>query len=59
MKSVSQLTEHLSDAQKLLKDSGGQIALRRLNRREFEATVKDLMGIRIRARKYRRLWGTF
>ena len=48
-KVVGDLTESLQAAQKMLRDSGGEIALRRLNRREYEATVKALLGIRIRA----------
>ena len=44
---IGELTRALDAAQKAFKDSGGQIALRRLNRREYEATIKDLMGIRI------------
>ena len=46
---VGDLTESLQAAQKMLRDSGGEIALRRLNRREYEATVKELLGIRILA----------
>ena len=46
---VGDLTESLQAAQKMLRDSGGEIALRRLNRREYEATVKELLGIRIMA----------
>ena len=48
-KAVGDLTEALQAAQKTLKDSGGEIALRRINRREYEATVKELLGIRIMA----------
>lgn len=48
-KVVGDLTESLQSAQQLLRDSGGEIALRRLNRREYEATVKELLGIRIMA----------
>ncbi|MGB0292195.1 MAG: DUF1592 domain-containing protein [Luteolibacter sp.] len=44
---VGDLTESLQKAQIMLRDSGGEIALRRLNRREYEATVKELLGIRI------------
>jgi hypothetical protein len=44
---VGDLTESLQEAHTMLKDSGGDIALRRLNRREYEATIKELMGIRI------------
>ena len=48
---VGDLTEALQAAQKLLKDSGGEIALRRLNQREYTATIKNLMGIRLRPDK--------
>ena len=48
---VGDLTEALQAAQKMLKDSGGEIALRRINRREYEATVKELLGIRIMAER--------
>ena len=50
-KVVGDLTEALQSAQAMLKDSGGQIALRRINRREYEATVKELLGIRIMAER--------
>ena len=46
---VGDLTEVLHSAQKMLRDTGGEIALRRLNCREYEATVKELLGIRIMA----------
>ena len=46
---VGDLTESLQAAQGVLRDSGGEIALRRINRREYEATVKELLGIRIMA----------
>ena len=42
---VGDLTESLQSAQKLLRDSGGEIALRRLNQREYAATIKSLMGV--------------
>ena len=35
----------------MLKDSGGQIALRRINRREYQSTIKELLGIRILAER--------
>jgi len=35
----------------MLRDSGGAIALRRLNRREYESTIKELLGIRILAER--------
>lgn len=50
-KAVGDLTESLQAAQKMLRDSGGEIALRRINRREYEATVKELLGIRIMAER--------
>ncbi len=48
---VGDLTESLQAAQDMLRDSGGAIALRRLNRREYEASVKELLGIRIMAER--------
>ena len=50
-KVVGDLTESLQSAQQMLRDSGGEIALRRLNRREYMTTIKDLMGIRISGEK--------
>ena len=50
-KVVGDLTESLRSAQQMLRDSGGEIALRRLNRREYMTTIKDLMGIRISGEK--------
>ncbi len=46
-KVVGDLTESLQSAQRMLQDSGGEIALRRLNQRDYVATIKDLMGIRL------------
>jgi hypothetical protein len=43
---IGSLTEALFAAQDMLKDSGGVIVPRRLNRREYVATIKDLVGIR-------------
>ena len=43
---IGTLTNVLFKAEEKLKDSGGKIALRRLNRREYQATIKDLMGIK-------------
>lgn len=48
---VGDLTESLQSAQAMLKDSGGEIALRRINRREYESTIKELLGIRILAER--------
>ena len=50
-KVVGDLTESLQSAQAMLKDSGGQIALRRMNRREYQSTIKELLGIRILAER--------
>jgi len=46
-KVVGDLTESLQAAQKLLRDSGDAIVVRRLNQREYVATIKSLMGIRL------------
>jgi hypothetical protein len=48
---VGDLTESLQAAQKMLRDSGGTIAIRRLNRREYEGTIKDLMGLQLNGEK--------
>ena len=48
---VGDLTETLQAAQKLFEDSEGAIALRRLNQREYAATIKELMGVRLRPDK--------
>jgi hypothetical protein len=48
---VGDLTESLQSAQTMLKDSGGQIALRRINRREYQSTIQALLGIRILAER--------
>ena len=50
-KVVGDLTESLQSAQLMLKDSGGEITLRRINRREYESTIKELLGIRILAER--------
>ena len=42
---IGTLTNVLFKAEEKLKDSGGKIVLRHLNRREYQATIKDLMGI--------------
>ncbi|MEQ1860943.1 MAG: DUF1592 domain-containing protein [Chthoniobacteraceae bacterium] len=50
-------TEFLDDlagtlviARKVLGDAGGQIAMRRLNRREYKNTIRDLLGVEIDVR---------
>ncbi|MDP6354942.1 MAG: DUF1592 domain-containing protein [Planctomycetota bacterium] len=50
-KAVGDLTVSLQSAQKMLRDSGGAIVVRRLNRREYQATIKELMGVRINGEK--------
>ena len=50
-KVVGDLTESLQSAQAMLKDSGGEIVLRRMNRREYQSTIKELLGIRILAER--------
>ena len=46
-KAIAGLTDALFAAQKTLKDSGGKIAVRRLNKREYAGTIKQLMGINL------------
>ncbi|MFT5130795.1 MAG: hypothetical protein ACI8W8_004426, partial [Rhodothermales bacterium] len=46
---IGEFTNTLFAAQELLQDSGGAIVVRRLNRREYAATIMDLMGIRLDA----------
>ena len=48
---VGDLTESLQSAQKMLRDSGGTIVVRRINRREYQATIKELMGVRLNGEK--------
>ncbi|MEM7396446.1 MAG: DUF1587 domain-containing protein, partial [Verrucomicrobiota bacterium] len=43
---LSDLSELMVTARKLLSDSGGEIVLRRLNRREYANTLEDLLGVR-------------
>ncbi len=44
---LEQLTTGIASARKRLTDSGGEIVIRRLNRREYANTVNDLFGIEI------------
>lgn len=46
---LADLSEQLVLARKILSDSGGVIAMRRLNRREYENTIEDLLGVTINA----------
>lgn len=43
-KALDALTSTLLTARKRLTDHGGEITLRRLNRREYSATIRDLFG---------------
>ena len=43
--SLEKLTGNLVEARKRLTDSGGHIVLRRLNRREYDRTIKALFGV--------------
>ncbi|MGV3659268.1 MAG: DUF1592 domain-containing protein [Prosthecobacter sp.] len=44
------LSNTLVTARKVLGDQGGQIAMRRLNRREYKNTIRDLLGVEIDVR---------
>ncbi len=44
---LEDLSQQLVEARALLSDTGGEITMRRLNRREYENTIYDLLGIRI------------
>lgn len=46
---LDDLSGQLVTARKLLSDTGGEITMRRLNRREYENTIKDLLGVSIDA----------
>lgn len=43
------LSDTMVAARDLLSDSGGEITMRRLNRREYENTLRDLLGVHIEA----------
>jgi hypothetical protein len=45
------LSGTLVTARDQLADSGGEIAMRRLNRREYQNTIRDLLGVGINARE--------
>ncbi len=47
---LADLSRELVEARELLSDTGGVITMRRLNRREYENTVEDLLGVRIEAK---------
>lgn len=46
---LADLSEQLVLARKILSDSGGVVTMRRLNRREYENTIEDLLGVAINA----------
>ncbi len=46
---LDDLSHQMVVAREVLSDSGGVITMRRLNRREYENTVKDLLGVEIDA----------
>jgi len=44
---LDDLATAMVTARKLLADQGGRIAMRRLNRREYQNTIRDLLGVEI------------
>jgi hypothetical protein len=48
---LDDLSRTLVTARGLLSDSGGNIAMRRLNRREYKNTIRDLLGVDINVRE--------
>lgn len=44
---LDDLSNRMVDARKLLSDQGGAITMRRLNRREYKNTLRDLLGVQI------------
>lgn len=50
-KVLDSLTGTLITARKRLTDHGGEIAMRRLNRREYASTIRDLFGFQIAVEK--------
>ncbi len=47
---LEDLSSQLVTARKVLSDTGGQITMRRLNRREYENTIRDLLGVEVDAK---------
>lgn len=47
---LDELSAQLVTARKLLSDTGGEITMRRLNRREYENTLRELLGVEINAK---------
>jgi tRNA(Arg) A34 adenosine deaminase TadA len=48
---LDDLSRMLVTARAVLSDSGGKIAMRRLNRREYKNTIRDLLGVDINVRR--------
>jgi hypothetical protein len=46
---LADLSEQMVVAREALSDTGGVITMRRLNRREYENTIHDLLGVRVNA----------
>ncbi|MCH2209310.1 MAG: DUF1592 domain-containing protein [Lentisphaerales bacterium] len=44
---IGNLTESLEEARKVLVDSGGEIAIRHMNNREYKNVIQDLLGVDI------------
>jgi len=44
---LEELSEKMVTARKILSDSGGRAVMRRLNRREYRNTIRDLLGVTI------------
>ena len=44
---LDELSHHLATARKVLSDSGGKITMRRLNRREYQNTMRELLGVEV------------
>ena len=44
---VANLSVTLMDARKLLADTDGKVTMRRLNRREYQNTIKELLGVTV------------
>lgn len=44
---LEMLSDKLVEARSMLSDAGGKTLMRRLNRREYENTMKDLLGVQV------------
>ena len=45
---IGELTESLEHARSLLVDSGGEVLIRYMNKREYQNVIKDLLGVEIK-----------